>query len=637
MQHNNIPQNMTAASYQECYAASIANPSAFWDEQAKKFITWFAPWSNVLQGSFAAGNVRWFTDGQLNACYNCVDRHLSKNSQKIAILWQGNQPDKTRKITYADLYENVCKFANVLKKQGVCAGDRVTIYLPMIPEAVIAMLACARIGAIHSVVFAGFSADSLAIRMRNTECKILITADVGLRGDKIIPLKDTCDQALTSCPDVTSVIVVEHTGQRISWDASRDHWYHLLMQTESADCPPEPMDANDPLFILYTSGSTGAPKGVVHGTAGYLVYAATTHQTIFNCGSAEVYWCTADIGWITGHSYGVYGPLANGCTTLLFEGIPSYPTFARYWEIIDQHQVNILYTAPTVIRSLRKEGDAWLNGFHLDSLRLLGSVGEPMNPDVWQWYKKIVGKGHCPIIDTWWQTETGGILICPLPGANPELPGKVTQPFFGIAPEILDDNAQLTPNDCSGNLVINAPWPGLMQTIYGDQKRFIETYFSIFPGKYLTGDGACKDAAGNYTITGRNDDVINVSGHRLGTGELENTLLMHHAVSEAAVVGIPDEITGDALYAFISTKNGVAQTNALKQELINHVKSHIGQIAHIKNIQWAVALPKTRSGKIMRRILRKIVHNEFTDLGDLSTLADPNVVDNLINDFIEMH
>jgi len=635
MPNTTIPKNMTTDAYQACYEASIENPQEFWSEQANKFITWFTPWNTVLQGDFTSGNVRWFSSGKLNACYNCVDRHLPLYGNKTAIIWQGNQPDIIRKITYAELYQDVCKFANVLKKQGVVRGDRVTIYLPMIPEAVIAMLACARIGAIHSVVFAGFSAESLAARINNTQCSLLITADTCSRGEKTITLKDTCDLALLNCPDVKSVIVIQNSKQSIKWNQDQDYWYHDLMQNVDANCAPEPMDACDPLFILYTSGSTGAPKGVVHGTGGYLVYVATTYSTIFNCKPDEVYWCTADIGWITGHSYGVYGPLSQGSTILLFEGIPSYPNFARYWDIIDQHQVNILYTAPTVLRSLRKEGDTWLQASSRDSLRLLGSVGEPLNPDVWMWYKKIVGKDRCPVIDTWWQTETGGILICPLPGAQPELPGKVTSPFFGISPEILDEHSQQVTADTSANLVITSPWPGFMQTIYGDHQRFMQNYFAAFPGKYLTGDGASMDADGHYTITGRNDDVINVSGHRLGTGELENALLMHQAVSEAAVVGVPDDITGDALYAFISTKNNINHTEELKQELIKHVRTHIGSIANIKHIQWAEALPKTRSGKIMRRILRKIAHHRFNELGDLSTLADPTVVDNLIKNLIK--
>ena len=616
--------------YQALYARSIADPDTFWAEQAKKFITWIKPWKAVTTGSFETFDVKWFIEGQLNACYNCVDRHLATRGHQVAILWEGNNPEETQHITYHQLHERVCQFANVLKQQGIHKGDRVCIYLPMIPEAVIAMLACARIGAIHSVVFGGFSPDSLQTRILDADCSLLITADEGLRGDKTISLKINSDRALENCPNVKRVIVIQRTGGAIPWNETKDIWYHDAMAAASADCPIEPMESNAPLFILYTSGSTGQPKGVLHSTGGYLVYAAMTHHYVFDCHKNDIYWCTADVGWITGHSYCVYGPLLNGTTTLIFEGVPNYPTFSRFWEIIDKHQVNTFYTAPTAIRALRREGDDWVKKTHRNSLRLLGSVGEPINPEVWEWYSEVVGENRCPIVDTWWQTETGGILITPLPGATPTVPGSATLPFFGIVPEIIDANGNPIEDEQPGRLVIKRPWPGLMQTIYGNKQLFINTYFKDVPGCYLTGDGAYRDAEGYITITGRMDDVIKVSGHRIGTEELESALISHHAVSEAAVVGIPNEITGEGIYAFVTTNQLALNTDELKIELILHVRDKIGPIAKLEVIQWANALPKTRSGKIMRRILRKIASNILEDLGDLSTLADPTVVEQLI-------
>lgn len=616
--------------YHALYARSINDTETFWAEQARQFITWIKPWQTVTTGSFETFDVKWFVEGQLNACYNCVDRHLATRGNQVAIIWEGNHPEETQHITYHQLHEKVCQFANVLKQQGVHKGDRVCIYLPMIPEAIIAMLACARIGAIHSVVFGGFSPDSLQSRILDADCSLLITADEGLRGDKTIPFKINSDRALEHCPEVKRVIVVQRTGNAIPWNESKDIWYHDAMATASANCPIEPMESNAPLFILYTSGSTGQPKGVLHSTGGYLVYAAMTHHYVFNCQKDDIYWCTADVGWITGHSYCVYGPLLNGTTSLIFEGVPNYPTFSRYWEIIDKHQVNTFYTAPTAIRALRREGDDWVKKTHRKSLKLLGTVGEPINPDVWEWYSEIVGENRCPIVDTWWQTETGGILITPLPGATPTVPGSATLPFFGIVPEIIDANSTPIEDEQPGRLVIKRPWPGLMQTIYGNKQLFIDTYFKDVPGCYLTGDGAYRDAEGYITITGRMDDVIKVSGHRIGTEELESALISHHAVSEAAVVGIPNDITGEGIYAFITTNPSILNTDALKIELILHVRDKIGAIARLEVIQWASALPKTRSGKIMRRILRKIACNMLDDLGDLSTLADPVVVEQLI-------
>ncbi len=622
--------HINQAQYQDLYQQSIHHPEAFWAEQAQQFITWFKPWRNVMQGNFDTLDMAWFVEGKLNACYNCVDRHLATRGDQIAIIAEGNHPEDSQSITYTQLHERICRFANVLKQQGVKKGDRVCIYLPMIPEAVIAMLACARIGAIHSAVFAGFSPEALKNRMLDADCCLLITADEGKRAEKTTPLKLHADKALEDCPNVRRVIVVEHTGNPVDWNEQRDLSYHAVMAKASTECPVEPMDSSDPLFILYTSGSTGKPKGILHATGGYMVYAAMTHHYVFDSKEGDIYWCTADIGWITGHSYCVYGPLANGGTTVLFEGVPHYPTFSRYWEIIDKHQVNTFYTSPTAIRSLRKEGDAWVKKSSRSSLKLLGTVGEPINPDVWTWYYDVVGDNRCPIVDTWWQTETGGILITPLPGATPLLPGAASWPFFGIVPDIIDEKGIVIEDSRPGRLVIKHPWPGLMQTIYGDQQRFSDTYFKTAPGYYLTGDLAYRNQDGYLTILGRHDDVINVSGHRFGTEELESAFLSHVAVAEAAVVGAPNAITGEGIYAFITTKQGIDNTDLLKQELNLHLREKIGPIAKPDVIQWAAALPKTRSGKVMRRILRKIASGERDNLGDISTLADPTVIDDLI-------
>ncbi len=616
--------------YHAMYKHSIENPGQFWAEQAEKFITWSTPWEKVTQGNFETMDINWYVGGQLNACYNCVDRHLEHHKDQVAIIWEGNDPNEMQLITYAQLHEQICKFANVLKQRGIKKGDRVCIYLPMIPEAIIAMLACARIGAIHSVVFAGFSPSSLQSRIIDADCCLVITADEGVRGDKTIPLKKNCDLALENCPSVKGVIVVQRTGNPIGWNSKHDIWYHHAMAEVETECPVEPMDSNDPLFILYTSGSTGTPKGILHNTGGYLVYVAMTHHYVFDYHRPDVHWCTADIGWITGHSYLVYGPLANGATTLLFEGVPHYPTFSRYWEIIDKHQVNIFYTAPTAIRALRHEGDDWVKQSSRKSLKLLGSVGEPINPEVWEWYYQVVGEDRCPVVDTWWQTETGGIMLTSLPGATAMTPGSVAWPFFGIVPEIVNDKHEKVSNNRHGKLVIKQPWPGMMHTVYGNHQRFINGYFKDFPGRYLTGDGAYRNDADYLWITGRTDDVIKVSGHRISTAEVESAFLTHPGISEAAVVAIPHEIKGEGIYAFVTTKPGVAKTDDLKKILIQHVRQEIGAIAQPDVIQWANMLPKTRSGKIMRRILRKIASNELEDIGDISTLADSGVVDELI-------
>lgn len=622
--------HITQERYQALYQYSLQNPEQFWAEQAAAFIDWFAFPQQISAGSFAQVDMRWFIAGKLNAAYNCLDRHLAERGEQTAIIWEGNDPHEQRTITYAQLHEQVCRFANVLKQCGVNKGDRVCIYLPMIPELAVAMLACARIGAIHSVVFAGFSPEALRIRILDADCCLLITADQSLRGDKIIPLKHNVDQALTDCPQVQQVIVVKRTGQPIDWQEHRDVWYHQIMQTVTPFCSPEVMDAQDPLFILYTSGSTGKPKGVLHATGGYLVYVAITFKYVFDYQPNDIYWCTADAGWITGHSYLLYGPLLNGATTVMFEGAPHYPNYSRFWQVIDRHGVTIFYTAPTAIRALRHEGDDWVIRTSRRSLRLLGSVGEPINPEVWEWYYRVVGEQRCPIVDTWWQTETGGIMITSLPGATPLKPGSAGLPFFGIVPAIVDDHGNEVADDQGGKLVIQRPWPGLMQTIYGDPERFKNNYFSEFSGKYLTGDGAHRDADGYYWITGRNDDVIKVSGHRIGTEEVESALLTHPAVSEAAVVGIPDDIKGEVIYAYVTTKADIRPSEALKQELKQTVREVIGAIAVPEVIHWASALPKTRSGKIMRRILRKIASGERDDLGDTSTLVDPGVIDELI-------
>lgn len=623
-------------TYEQWYEKSLQDPDAFWAEQAQKYVSWFAPWQHVMTGSFKEANVRWFTGGVLNAAYNCLDRHLAERGKQTAIIWEGDDPAQSQHITYEELHERVCRFANVLKKYGVKKGDSVCIYLPMIPEAAIAMLACARIGAVHSVVFGGFSAQSLKTRILDAKCQVVITANEGLRGGKTIPLKQNVDTALKECPGVRHVLVVARTQTVVPWQDGRDLWYQEEMQTASAECVPEKMLATDPLFILYTSGSTGKPKGIVHGTGGYLVYAAMTHQLVFDYHPGEIFWCTADVGWVTGHTYSVYGPLANGAITLMFEGVPSYPDMSRFWKIVDKHQVNIFYTAPTAIRALRREGDEWVTNTSRKSLRLLGSVGEPINPEAWDWYYRVVGNHRCPIVDTWWQTETGATLISPLPGATPLKPGYASWPFFGVVPEILDHDGKQAKANTMGRLVIKKPWPGIMQTIYGDHKRFVNSYFSEVPGCYLTGDQALCDEDGYYLIAGRSDDVIKVSGHRIGTQEVESALILHPAVSEAAVVGAEDDIKGQHIYAFVILIAGKAPSETLKKELVETVRTNIGPIATPGMIQWTEGLPKTRSGKIMRRILRKIANDDTEDLGDLSTLADPEVVQKLVDDKKEM-
>ena len=617
--------------YLEMYQSSIADPVAFWREHGKR-IDWIRPYTKVKDVSYAASDlhIRWYEDGTLNASVNCIDRHLATRGDQTAIIWEGDDPADSKHITYKQLYEEVCRFANVLKGQGVKKGDRVTIYMPMIPEAAYAMLACTRIGAVHSVVFGGFSPDSIAGRVLDCASDFVITADEGLRGGKHIPLKANTDEALKQCPNVKSVIVVKRTGGLVDMKAGRDHWYHELAATVPATCKPEEMNAEDPMFILYTSGSTGKPKGVLHTTGGYMVYASITHHYVFDYHDGDVYWCTADVGWVTGHSYIVYGPLSNGATTLMFEGVPNYPTVSRFWEVIDKHKVNIFYTAPTAIRALMRDGEAPVKRTSRASLRLLGSVGEPINPEAWLWYHRVVGDGRCPIVDTWWQTETGGILITPLPGATPLKPGSATRPFFGIVPQVVDPEGRVLEGETSGNLVLADSWPGQMRTVYGDHQRFVDTYFRTYPGKYFTGDGCRRDGDGYYWITGRVDDVINVSGHRLGTAEVESALVSHTQVAEAAVVGYPHDIKGQGIYAYVTLKAGVAATEELRKELVLWVGKEIGAIAKPDVIQWAPGLPKTRSGKIMRRILRKIAEGDVSNLGDTTTLADPSVVNDLV-------
>jgi len=624
---------ITAAQYDEMYARSVDDNEGFWEEQAQR-LDWIKPFTKVKDVSFAKEDlhIRWYEDGTLNACYNCVDRHLETKGDDVAIIWEGDDPNRDLKITYSELHERVCKFANALKELGAKKGDRITIYMPMIPEAAVSMLACARIGAIHSVVFGGFSPDALAGRIHDCESNIVITADEGLRGGKGIPLKANVDAAAER-DEVTTlekVLVVRNTGKDIGWVEGRDVWLHEMEQQVDADCPCEEMGAEDPLFILYTSGSTGKPKGVLHTTGGYLVYAAMTHEYVFDYQPGDVYWCTADVGWVTGHSYIVYGPLANGAISLMFEGVPNYPTSSRFWEVCDKHDVNICYTAPTAIRALMRDGDEPVKKTSRQSLRLLGSVGEPINPEAWEWYHKVVGEERCPIVDTWWQTETGGILISPLPGATALKPGSATTPLFGIMPEIVDGEGNPKEGAAEGILTITDSWPGQMRTIYGDHPRFIETYFSTFEGSYFTGDGARRDEDGYYWITGRVDDVLNVSGHRMGTAEVESALVAHKDVAEAAVVGYPHDIKGQGIYAYVTLMGGVEPCDELKAELQQWVRKEIGPIAKPDLLQWAPGLPKTRSGKIMRRILRKVAADDFGDLGDTSTLADPVVVDDLI-------
>jgi len=625
------------AKYRELYARSVADPESFWADEAGR-IDWIKPFTRVKDTSFGPGSVsiKWFEDGTTNVAQNCIDRHLLRLKNHTAIIWEGDDPKDSKHITYQELHDEVCRLANVLKAHGVKKGDTVTIYLPMIPEAAYAMLACARIGAVHSVVFGGFSPDSLAGRIADCRSKLLITADEGRRGGRTTPLKAHADEAVEKTGGIVeTMLVVRHTGGAVAWEDGRDVWYHEATAQAATECPYAEMNAEDPLFILYTSGSTGTPKGVVHTTAGYLVFAAMTHHYVFDYHDGDIYWCTADVGWVTGHSYIVYGPLANGATTLMFEGIPTYPSASRFWEVIDKHNVNIFYTAPTAIRALMRAGDAPVKATSRASLRLLGSVGEPINPEAWEWYYHVVGDGRCPILDTWWQTETGGILITPLPGATDLKPGSATRPFFGIKPEVVDLVGNLLEGPCSGNLVLADSWPGQMRTIYGDHERFIQTYFSAYPGKYFTGDGCRRDADGYYWITGRVDDVINVSGHRLGTAEVESSLVAHEMVAEAAVVGYPHDIKGQGIYAYVTLMIGVEQSEALRADLVAWVRKDIGPIASPDIIHFAPGLPKTRSGKIMRRILRKIAEKEFQALGDISTLADPAVVEELIRNRID--
>jgi acetyl-CoA synthetase len=620
------------AAYQEMYKRSISDPNAFWAEQAKR-IDWFKPFTKVKNTSYDPHNVsiKWFEDGTTNVAHNCLDRHLATRGDQVAIIWEGDDPKDDRKITYKELHAEVCRFANVLKARGVKKGDRVTIYLPMIPEAAVAMLACARIGAVHSIVFGGFSPDSLAGRIEDAKSTVIITADEGVRGGRKVPLKTNADAAATRAGGVETMVVVRRTGAAVAMQAGRDVYYDEAAKTVSTDCPCEEMGAEDPLFILYTSGSTGKPKGVLHTTAGYLVYTAITHQYVFDYHDGDIYWCTADVGWVTGHSYIVYGPLANGATTLMFEGVPNYPTNARFWEVVDKHQVNTFYTAPTAIRALMQAGDEPVKKTSRKSLRLLGSVGEPINPEAWEWYHRVVGEDRCPIVDTWWQTETGGILITPLPGATKLKPGSATRPFFGVVPQIVDAAGNPLDGACEGSLCIADSWPGQMRTVFGDHERFVQTYFSTYPGRYFTGDGCRRDEDGYYWITGRVDDVINVAGHRLGTAEVESALVAHAKVSEAAVVGFPHDIKGQGIYAYVTLMTGQQPSEELRAELVAWVRKEIGPIASPDVIQFAPSLPKTRSGKIMRRILRKIAENEFGNLGDTSTLADPTVVDDLVN------
>jgi len=627
--------NINEADYASMYQRSIDDPDSFWAEQAEKFLDWYTPWDTVSDVSYDASDlhIKWFEGGKLNLTYNCIDRHLETRADHVAIIWEGDDPNDDQKITFRELHEHVSKFANVLKARGVKKGDRVCIYMPMIPEAGYAMLACARIGAVHSVVFGGFSPESLKDRILDSDCHVVITADEGIRGGKAIPLKANTDKAIEACPNVHTVLAVKRTGGEIAWNGDRDVWYHEAMAEASTDCPPEKMDAEDPLFILYTSGSTGKPKGVLHTTGGYLLYAAITTKYTFDLHDNDIYWCTADVGWITGHSYLLYGPLANGVTTVFFEGVPNYPDASRFWQVVDKHAITVFYTAPTAIRALMREGSDPVSKTSRQSLRLLGTVGEPINPEAWEWYYHVVGNECCPIVDTWWQTETGGHMLTPLPGATPLKPGSATRPFFGIVPGLIDSetNTLIEDTEAEGALVMTRSWPGQMRSVYGDHERFINTYFKDYPGYFTTGDGARRDADGDYWITGRMDDVLNVSGHRMGTAEVESALVLHDAIAEAAVVGYPHDIKGQGIYAYVTPVLGIEASDALRDELVALVRSEIGPIAKPDVIQWAPGLPKTRSGKIMRRILRKIAENDVDNLGDTSTLADPGVVDDLVH------
>ncbi|MDA0926814.1 MAG: acetate--CoA ligase [Proteobacteria bacterium] len=622
--------HLSKERYQEMYEQSINSPEEFWAEQAGEFLYWHEPWKSVVKGDFKTASSKWFEGAKLNVAYNCIDRHLEKRAEQTAIIWEGDEPDQDARITYRELHEKVCRFANALKKRGVKKGDRVCIYMPMIPEAAYAMLACARIGAVHSVVFGGFSPESIKDRILDSDCQTVITADEGVRGGRKIPLKANVDTALASCPNVHSVFVVRRTHAKVPWNEERDVCYHKATENASTECAAEPMDAEDPLFILYTSGSTGKPKGVLHTTAGYLLGAAITHKYVFDYHEGDIYWCTADVGWVTGHSYIVYGPLANGAITLMFEGVPTYPDASRFWQVIDKHQVNIFYTAPTAIRALMAGGDEPVTKTSRASLRLLGSVGEPINPEAWEWYYHVVGDGRCPIVDTWWQTETGAIMITPLPGVTDLKPGSASKPFFGVKLALLDAEGKELEGEAEGNLVISQSWPSQIRTVYGDHQRCIDTYFATYPGYYLTGDSASRDADDYYWVTGRVDDVINVSGHRLGTAEVESALVLHDAVAEAAVVGYPHDIKGQGIYAYVTLMTGIQGSEELRTELVKFVAKEIGAFAKPEIIQFAPGLPKTRSGKIMRRILRKIAANELENLGDTTTLADPAVVDELI-------
>ena len=622
--------NISDSEFEELYKKSLENPDQFWSEQADIYLDWDQRWSQVQETNIEKGEITWFKGGKLNASVNCIDRHLPDKSEKIAFIWEGDNPNESKEITYQELHDEVCKFSNVLKLRGVSKGDRVCIYMPMIPEATYAMLACARIGAIHSVVFGGFSPESLKDRILDSDCQTVITADEGLRGGKRVPLKENVDEALMGCPNVHTVLVIARTGAEVPWNDDCDVKYEEISKDISNNCEPEIMDSEDPLFILYTSGSTGKPKGVLHTTGGYLLQAAISHRLVFDYKDGEIYWCTADVGWVTGHSYIVYGPLANGATSLIFEGIPTHPSPSRFWEVIDKHKVNIFYTAPTALRALMAQGDQYVETSSRSSLRILGTVGEPINPEAWEWYFKVVGASSCPIVDTWWQTETGAMMITPIAGFTAMKPGSATKPFLGIEPALLDELGEEIIGEGSGNLVIKSSWPSQIRTVYGDHQRCIDTYYSMYPGYYTTGDGARRDSDGYYWITGRVDDVLNVSGHRLGTAEVESALVLHQEVAEAAVVGYEHEIKGQGIYCYVTLMSGTTPNEELKSDLINLVAKEIGPIAKPDIIQWAPGLPKTRSGKIMRRILRKIASNEIKDLGDTTTLADPSVVEELI-------